>query len=148
MSNTENNKFSSNVGQFLSITKCNEWRDKHAENQKTQGKEINSIYFGKDNIQHLLNIENAVGIRIYCGIEVDETGKEIEKMIIFPVDKDGNDILIKPFNFDFEQANLTVSSVEDEAIKNEEDTELGALDGGWPCPPYCGGPKDPKPPTT
>lgn len=124
-----NHEFNSKVGEFIPIEQCNNWREQYAENhQKEQTNFINSYFFGKDSIQHLLDYPEAIGIRIYYAL--DNTDK---KMLIFPVDKDGNDIYIAPFNLEeTNEKTLTVDSLD-----ATTQTQIGGLDGGWPCPPYC-----------
>jgi len=118
-------EYSPKVGEFVSLDKCTKWRKKYAHNhaQKEKGKFIGAYFFGKENIQNLIDHKNAVGIRIYFGVdEVDD-----KKLIIFPVDQDGKDIYIKSSETD----------VNTEEIDISKDEELGGLDGGLPCPPYC-----------
>ncbi|ASZ12812.1 hypothetical protein KTO58_10345 [Chitinophaga pendula] len=142
-------EFPTDVGEFVPIDKCNKWRDKYDEQhqrQRKQEKFVKAYFFGKDKIQHLLDYKNAVGIRIYYGIDVDGDGIEDKKMIIFPVDKHGKDIHIKPFKVKakLEAADLSEPaesadfSVAKAAPPMEDDPfNGGGMDGGWPCPDHC-----------
>ena len=129
----DHKKFNSSVGEFIPFKQCNEWRETFAANHesKDQTNFINSYFFGKDNIQHLLDYVDAVGIRIYFGETVNCEGVTEKKVFILPVDENGNDIYITP---DF---NSTKILAEDVTIDSTESLTIGALDGGVPCPPYC-----------
>lgn len=110
-----------NVGEFLAIEIVNKWREAYAKNHEGKENEefISAFFYGKESIQKLLNYENAIGMRIYYGTEINAEGIESNKMILFPVDKDGNDIEIIEEN------------IESKSIGR------GGMDSGLPCPPYC-----------
>lgn len=107
--------FHSQVGELVSLETAKEWIKNHgssnAEIHAKSGVVINSYFFGKDAIQKLLDTVGAVGIRIHFA--ADENGAK--KLVIFPANENGNDIL----------------------IQSEDGSDKG-LDGGLPCPPVCG----------
>ena len=69
---------------------------------------INAYFFGKDKIDQILKQKDVKGIRVYYGIEYDETGKPVPQIVLIGTNADGRDI-----------------------------TEGLILDNGWPCPPFC-----------
>ncbi len=71
---------------------------------------IKAHYFSKGLIDDLLKPEGCIGVRIYHGLEYDENGNAVPRLVLTGVDKDNNDM-----------------------------TSEKLLDRGDPCPPYCTG---------
>ena len=88
------------------------WRSNYESYERKYGSNKNLIrahFYGRELINELLETKDAVGIRIYYGLN-DDGEKEL---LLYAVDKNGKDIVQK------------ISP------------QVNILDFGWRCPPYC-----------
>jgi hypothetical protein len=106
-------RFTTEVGTYISEQEALKLRRAYftKEKEKHNHEEfIRSHFFGKDKLLELLSYHSEiVGMRIYYGVDEEETGMDNKKIVLYPVDKYGKDVLIGD----------------------------KALDGGIPCPPFC-----------
>ena len=132
MSNTSK-KFPSDAGHYISEQEALKLREAFFEKEKKHHKHedfTRAYFFGKDKLQELLNYNSEiVGMRIYYGVDLDGDGIDDKKMVIYPVGKDGKDILMHD-----DHPHLANRS----AAGGPTPTGGGkALDGGLPCPTNC-----------
>lgn len=106
-------KFVASVGTYISEQEAQKLRAAFFRKEKeiyNHEDFFRAYFFGKDKLQELLNYNsNIVGMRIYYGVDVDSVDTDDKKIIFYPVDKSGNDILM----------------------------DGKSLDGGLPCPINC-----------
>lgn len=126
-------KFHPDAGTYISEQEAQKLRDAffQREKEKHQHEEFTRAYFfGKDKLQELLNYNSEiVGMRIYYGVDVDGDGIDDKKMVLYPVGKDGKDIVM--YDKHPHSANRSAGA---------DITTSGAgkaLDGGLPCPTDC-----------
>lgn len=140
-------KFSGKEGRFVSPSLSKKWV---ANFQKTHPEHTHAFYFGSEVFSNLLNEPNCVGIRIYYAQDDDGS----PKMVLIGVDAKGCNILkksIKPpaelrLSNDVQQlGNDTTAFVKDNYSgggggggSEDSDEDSGIVDGGLPCPQYCG----------
>jgi hypothetical protein len=106
------NDFHKKVGNSISKATARAWVNRYKNNPK-RSKDLNSEFFGKDQIMQLLNHPDAVGIRIYNA----ENEKGEHRFVILSVSEGGHSIL---------------------PAAEESTTEAATiLEDGRPCPPYC-----------
>ena len=133
MSTTTKRIYPPDAGEFIELAHADKLIGAfHAKETKRGKKDFTKAYFfGKDKIQELLNCENSVGIRIYYGADVDGDGIDDKKMVIYAVDKDGNNI---PY---FPPAPKTAGISFARMPDGDGGGSGKALDGGLSCPAYC-----------
>lgn len=89
-------KFTRDAGAFISLVKgaklTQAFRIDQIEHKKHKDFTI-SAFFGEKKLHKLLSNPDAIGLRIYYGLDIDGDGKRDKKFVIVAVDKDGNDIL-------------------------------------------------------
>lgn len=133
MSNTAKKSFPPDTGDFISKKNAERLRDNYCAKKKQKFGDdfIQAYFFGKDKLQELLNYqEDIVGLRIYYGDDCDHDGKEDKKMVIYAVDKNGQNVLYKP-----KQKSTAINSLR--ATGDDDLDDGGALDNGLPCPTSC-----------
>jgi hypothetical protein len=133
-------KFTSEVGTYISEQEAQKLRDAFfkREKEKHNHEEFTRAYFfGKDKLQELLNYHSdIVGLRIYYGVDLDGDGIDDKKMVLYPVDKHGKDVIMHHKGDD--GAALTRSAAVNADGSPIQTTGGGtALDGGLPCPVDC-----------
>jgi len=128
--------FPPDAGAFVSKKEAERMRDNYMKRKRKQhGHEdfIQAYFFGKDKILELLSCqEDIAGLRIYYGEDTDNDGIDDRKMVIYAVDKKGQNILYK--KKETTDANSFSASA---ASKGADDDDGGALDAGLPCPASC-----------
>jgi hypothetical protein len=117
-------KFNKDAGEFISLEKGAKFTSTFRfEQRQMRKKEVYSIaaFFGSNKINQLLNKNpEAIGIRIYYGLDVDGDGKADNKFVLVAVDEKGNDILPSK-----------------DAKLGKDDSDQDILDGGVYCPLDC-----------
>ncbi len=111
--------FKKSVGDYIPVASGAQWlRNYVLAPNYYHAKKIKGFFFGADIITELLQVPNAVGVRMYHGLEpsADPTERFKAQLMLVPVDKDGNDLV---------QSATMVSQVADQ---------------GHHCPPYCAQP--------
>lgn len=95
---TTKKNYSPDTGELISLEKAQTMMNNYDAHEKRKGKQkfTKGYFFGKNKLQELLNCEGSIGLRIYYGIDIDGDGKDDKKMVIFPVDKNGNDMPYHP----------------------------------------------------
>ncbi|SFD52991.1 hypothetical protein SAMN05518672_102315 [Chitinophaga sp. CF118] len=137
MSNTSN-KFPPDAGTFISEKEALKYRDAYFEKEKKRHHHedfTRAYFFGKEKLEQLLNYnEEIVGMRIYYGVDVDGDGIDDKKMVIYPVGKDGKDVIM----YDTHHQAAATRSADTEDTASIATTSGGkALDGGVACPVEC-----------
>ncbi|ATL48587.1 hypothetical protein COR50_16240 [Chitinophaga caeni] len=77
-------------------------------------------FFGSNKLSHLLSNPDAVGLRIYYGLEENPDGLFEKRFVIVAVDANGNDL------------------IKTEVAVGKGDMDDDVLDGGVYCPVQCG----------
>lgn len=117
---------------------CKREREKHHHDDFTR-----AYFFGKDKLDEVLNYDNGkdkiVGMRIYYGYDSNGDGIDDKKMVIYPVNEDGKDVIMHPQKPHAATRSAAASTEESESSADSATTTSGgkALDGGLPCPTYC-----------
>lgn len=121
-------KFTPDAGDFITPELADHLCTNYHKDQKTRKgiEPIRAFFFGKEKIQELLNHPDAVGMRIYYGLNINGDLTE-KKMVLVAVDQYGNDLAPKP------GASQMLSKSMSRASTGKY------LDGGFPCPKYCSG---------
>ncbi|QEH42369.1 hypothetical protein [Chitinophaga sp. XS-30] len=89
-------KFSRDSGEFISLLKGAKLTQAFRIDQIDRKKHKNftiSAFFGEKKLHKLLDNPDAIGLRIYYGLDIDGDGKRDKRFVIVAVDKEGNDIL-------------------------------------------------------
>jgi len=132
-------EYSGKEGRFVPPSLSRKWV---ANFQKNNPKHTHAFYFGCELFENLLKEPGCVGIRIFYAQDDDGS----PKMVLVGVDAKGNNIIkkqVKPptelrlssdKDFSSRIDNTTVVRASD-----EDDEDSGFVDGGLPCPTYCGG---------
>lgn len=111
--NSISTKFVASAGTFISEEESQKFKAAFFKKEKgfyNHEDFFRAFFFGKDKLQELLNYNgNIIGMRIYYGVDVNSDGTDDKKIIFYPVDETGNDVLMNGFS----------------------------LDGGMPCPSEC-----------
>jgi hypothetical protein len=106
-------KFVASVGTYISEQEAQKLRAAFFKKEKeiyNREDFYRAFFFGKDKLQELLNYNSdIVGMRVYYGVDVDSIGTDDKKLVLYPVDKSGNDVLMNG----------------------------NSLDAGLPCPEFC-----------
>jgi hypothetical protein len=138
--------FPPDAGTYISEEKALKLRDEFFKREKAKHHHedfTRAYFFGKDKIQELLDYsDEIVGIRIYYGIDIDGDGKDDQKMVIYPVNAAGKDVIMHHKHKSEVLTRGTTRSaglsLDDESADSEAATSGGkALDGGLPCPSNC-----------
>lgn len=129
--------FPPDAGAFISKKEAERLRGNYmSKKKKKHGHDdfIQAYFFGKEKFLELLSCqEDVTGLRIYYGEDTDNDGIEDKKMVIYAVDKNGQNILYKKKKETTDANSFSASA----AAKSADDDEGGALDGGLPCPASC-----------
>jgi len=128
--------FPPDAGDFISKKEAERLRDNYFKKKtKKHGNEfIQAYFFGKDKLLELLSCqEDIAGLRIYYGDDSDNDGRDDKKMVIYAVDKKGQNILYKKKQNTSEVNSFMATA----ASKKADDDDGGALDNGLPCPADC-----------
>jgi len=128
--------FPADAGDFISKKEAERLRDNYFKKKtKLHGNEfIQAYFFGKDKLLELLSCqEDIAGLRIYYGDDSDHDGKDDKKMVIYAVDKKGQNILYKKKQKTSEVNSFMATA----ASRTADDDDGGALDNGLPCPADC-----------
>jgi len=135
MSTNAKKHYPPDAGEFISLKDADRMIGKYGDHEKGRGARedyTKAYFFGKDKIQELLNChEEIVGIRIYYGMDLDGDGVDDKKMVIYAVNKEGQ-------NVPYKRPRPKISGLSFTAPADEPtDDDGGALDGGLRCPSYC-----------
>lgn len=129
--------FPPDTGDFISKKEAERLRDnymKKKRNKHGHNDFIQAYFFGKEKLLELLSCQDDItGLRIYYGEDTDNDGTEDKKMVIYAVDKKGQNILYKKKKETTDANSFSASA----AAKGAIDDEGGALDNGLPCPADC-----------
>lgn len=129
--------FPPDTGAFISKKEAERIRDNYMKKKrKKYGNDefIQAYFFGKEKLLELLSCqEDITGLRIYYGNDTDNDGIEDRKMVIYAVDKKGQNILFKKKKETTDANSFSASAAKSAA----DDDEGGALDTGLPCPASC-----------
>jgi hypothetical protein len=128
--------FPPDTGDFISKKEAERLRDNYMKRKrKAHGNDdfIQAYFFGKEKLLELLSCqEDITGLRIYYGEDLNNDGIDDRKMVIYAVDKKGQNILYKK-----KKETSDANSFSASAAKGVIDDEGGALDNGLPCPASC-----------
>ncbi|RAJ06762.1 hypothetical protein LX64_01889 [Chitinophaga skermanii] len=115
--------FNKHAGTFITLATGEKYTREFRKHEKDKGKKDFTIaaFFGSAKLEHLLSNPEAVGLRIYYGLDVDGDGKKDKKFVIVAVDENGRDLI----------------DTEKHLSKGEKDGD-DILDGGVYCPVNCG----------
>lgn len=132
---TTSKKFPPDAGHFISEKEALRLRDAFFKREKEKHNHedfTRAYFFGKEKLQALLDYsDEIVGMRIYYGVDVDGDGIDDKKMVIYPVGRDGKDVIM----FD---KHHNAAGTRSAADGGPESLGSGkALDGGVPCPSDC-----------
>jgi hypothetical protein len=134
MSNTSKT-FHPGAGHYISEQEAQKLRDDFFKKEKERHNHedfTRAYFFGKDKLQELLNYtDEIIGMRIYYGVDVDGDGIDDKKMVLYPVGKDGKDLLM----YDQHPHSANRSAAGSDAAATSGGGK--ALDGGIPCPTEC-----------
>lgn len=129
--------FPPDTGAFISKKEAERLRDNYMQRKRTKHGNDNFIqayFFGKEKLLELLSCqEDIAGLRIYYGEDTNNDGIDDRKMVIYAVDKNGQNILYKKKKETTDANSFSASA----AAKGVDDEEGGALDTGLPCPANC-----------
>jgi hypothetical protein len=127
--------FPPDAGDFISHKEAERMRDNYCNKKKKKhGADfIQAYFFGKDKLQALLDCQkDIVGLRIYYGDDSQHENKDLKKMVIYAVDKNGKNVLYN----DPKEVNLQVNSLMATDAASTQSAGK-ALDNGLPCPIDC-----------
>lgn len=132
MSTNAKKSYPSDAGTFISLKEADRLIENYDNQEKKRGKKdfTKAYFFGKEKIRELLDYEGSVGIRIYYGVDIDGDGKDDIKMVIYPVDKDGQ-------NMPYRRPKPKIAGMSFGGPVDDPVDDGGALDGGLQCPQYC-----------
>jgi|GEM_PF-787383 len=114
---------------------CKRERERHHHDDFTR-----AYFFGKDKIDEVLRYDNGkdkiVGMRIYYGYDINGDGIDDKKMVIYPVNEAGKDVIMHPQKS--AAATRSAAGTDESSADSVATTSGGkALDGGLPCPTSC-----------
>lgn len=115
---------------------CKREREKHHHDDFTR-----AYFFGKDKLDEVLNYDNGkdkiVGMRIYYGYDSNGDGIDDKKMVIYPVDKHGKDVIMHHKGDNGAAITRSAAASADDPSAAQATGGGMALDGGLPCPTNC-----------
>lgn len=136
MSTNAKKHYPPDAGEFISLKDADRMIGKYGEHEKNLGRGedyTKAYFFGKDKIQELLNChEDIVGIRIYYGMDLNGDGIDDKKMVIYAVNKEGQNV---PYKRPKPQISGLGFMAAD--LPHDDPDDGTALDGGLQCPQYC-----------
>lgn len=119
----QNKKFTRDSGSFISLIRGSKMTQAFRIDQIDRKKHKDFLicsFYGEKKLRKLLDNPEAIGLRIYYGLDIDGDGKRDKKFVIVAVDEDGNDIL---------------PSAQQGFEKDTPQDDI--LDGGVDCPYDC-----------
>jgi hypothetical protein len=132
--------FPPDAGTFISEHEALKLRDEFFKREKEKHHHedfTRAYFFGREKIQSLLDYDNGkdeiVGVRIYYGIDIDGDGKDDQKMVLYPVNNHGKDVIMHHK----QHASTRSAALDSDAESNSLTGGGTALDGGLPCPSNC-----------
>lgn len=143
--NTISKTFPPDAGTFIPEEDALKLREEYCKRERHHHQHddfTRAYFFGKEKIDEVLRYDNGkdkiVGIRIYYGYDIDGDGKDDKKMVIYPVNEAGKDVIMHPQKPSAATRSAAGTEDADSSADSVAATSGGkALDGGLPCPTSC-----------